>query len=680
MLERVRESQLALADGRFGSAGSALLELDGRPRVLAGGVYVGAGPESRLLCGPLRNPVVADATEASDPPTLRRTLDLHTGVLEDEIQLPEGRARGVSFACFARPGVFVLRARAPSARVSEPPLLRPAAADGGVVRQDARSGWISVATREDGGVAAAAKQQRLDSGATATIDRVAAHVAVAAGPSDGALALDEAERAERVGFECLLAEQRAAWASRWEAGDVVIEGDDELQRDVRFALFHLMASAADSGEAAVGARGLSGPAYRGHVFWDADVFVLPFFAATHPESARAMLEYRVRRLAPAMARARAEGREGARFPWESAGDGTEATPVQARDQTGRVVAIHTGRLEEHIVADVAWSAACYVDWTGDEGFRAGDGAHLLIETARYWASRARVDGAGKAHIDGVIGPDEYHEGVDDNAFTNGMARWNLRRAAALPPATHGVAEPEARRWLEIANALVDGYDAATGVYEQHAGFRQLEPLVIARIAGSRPIAADILLGRERVARAQVVKQTDVLMLHHLVPDEVAAGSLVPNLNFYEPRTAHGSTLSIGIHAALFARAGRLDEAVRWLRLASRIDLDDLSESTAGGVHLAAMGSVWQALAFGFAGIRPLGDALAIDPRLPDAWRALELRLRFRESRVSVRIEPERTLVRADPPLRVAFRAGEPVVAGPEGTRLAIRSHGKGGAP
>jgi nucleotide-binding universal stress UspA family protein len=205
----------------------------------------------------------------------------------------------------------------------------------------------------------------------------------------------------------------------------------------------------------------------------------------------------------------------------------------------------------------------------------------------------------------VIGPDEYHEPVDDNAYTNVMARWNLRRAAGLGPDA-GLSDEERERWLVLAEALVDGYEPESGVYEQFAGFSELEPLVIADLAPRRPVAAELLLGRERVEGAQVVKQADVLMLHHLVPEEVEPGSLTANLRFYEPRTAHGSSLSPGIHAALFARAGMLDEALAGLRLASRIDLDDLTETTAGGLHLAAMGSVWQALAFGFAGLRPTG--------------------------------------------------------------------------
>jgi trehalose/maltose hydrolase-like predicted phosphorylase len=206
-----------------------------------------------------------------------------------------------------------------------------------------------------------------------------------------------------------------------------------------------------------------------------------------------------------------------------------------------------------------------------------------------------------------------------------MARWNLRYAAAL----EGTDENERAEWLAVADSLVDGYDPVTGIYEQFAGFHTLEPLLIAELAPRRPIAADLLLGWERTRGAQVLKQADVLMAHHLVPDEVEPSSLLPNLEYYEPRTAHGSSLSPAIHAALFARARRFDEALEALSIAARLDLDDLTGTSAGGLHLAAMGGVWQALVFGFAGVRPRADRLAVDPRLPPQWNALELALRFR---------------------------------------------------
>jgi trehalose/maltose hydrolase-like predicted phosphorylase len=421
---------------------------------------------------------------------------------------------------------------------------------------------------------------------------------------------------------------------------------------VRFGLYHLLASVARSGESAVGARGLTGHAYHGHVFWDADVFVLPVLAATDPPAARSLLEYRVRRMPEARAAARMEGHAGARFPWESAATGADVTPTSGRNRAGQIVPIRNGRDEVHIVGDVAWAAACYAGWSGDDDFRRGPGLDLLVETARYWRSRARFDHGGHAHLYGVIGPDEYHEPVDDNAYTNVLARWNLRTAAAWSEAAGAIDDEERVAWRAVADALVDGCDDASGVYEQFAGFLDLEPLRIADIAPRRPITADLLLGRKRVHDAQVVKQADVLMLHHLLADEVAPGSLRPNLDFYEPRTAHGSSLSPGVHASLFARAGEPDRALDLLKLAAAVDLEDLTETEAGGVHLATMGSVWQALAFGFAGLDPLGRRLTLAPSIPAEWRALELGLQFRGAPLRVRIEHDVVVVSCETPVTV----------------------------
>jgi hypothetical protein len=647
MRERVHEAQLTLADGCIGTGAAPLVgDTITSPRVLAAGVYDDEGAQSHLLSCPVWSRLDG---EGEPPQPLSRVLDLRTSLL---FEAAGDRVRGVRFSCLARPGTAVLRAelRGGTRRSGPPPLLLPPP------RKRVRSGnaggrrWMSVAGTSGGVVAAASETAR--GVEPRRLERIAAYASDPSRLPEPAEAVARLGVAQEAGFERLLREQRSAWGRRWSAADVSIEGDPERQRDIRFALFHLMASVGESGETALGARGVSGPGYRGHVFWDTDVFVLPFLAATRPEAARTLLEYRVRRLPAARAAARAVGRAGACFPWESARTGREVTPSQAHLRSGEVIPIRTGDLEEHIVADVAWGAACYVDWTGDEDFLRGPGRDLFVETARYWASRIRVDGRGRGHIDSVIGPDEYHEAVDDNAFTNVMARWNLRRAATVP----GIENEERESWLRIADSLVDGYDERTGLYEQFAGFFGLEPLVIEEVAPRRPVSAELLLGRERLRGAQVLKQADVLMLHHLVPDEVAPNSLLPNLEFYEPRTAHGSSLSPGVHASLFARAGMLERAVDALRLTSRIDLDDLTETTASGLHLAAMGSVWQALAFGFAGLRPGQDSLCVDPRLPEAWGSLELRVRFRGIPLTVRIEPEASVLAAEAPLRLLVGA------------------------
>ena len=670
-LERAHEALLTLADGGIGTSGAPLLAHSAAsPRVLVGGVYDGDGAESHLQEGPRWAHLPGTLNR---PETLTRTLDLRAGLLfEQSSSGGSAPMRSVRFSSVVRPGTVALRADTADPHTLESEPLAPPE-ERAELRRGVHRGraWMHVPASH-GGISAAAKDSVRLRKPTNRLERFAAYVRESEDAPNAGHALAALLVAEDMGFERLLHEHRLAWGARWDAADTKIEGDPEFQRSLRFAMFHLMASVASEGETVFGARGLTGPGYRGHVFWDTEVFVLPFLAATWPQGARTLLEYRLRRLRAARTEARRSGRAGARFPWESARTGRDVTPSRARLE-GKLAPIWTGELEEHVVADVAWGAACYLDWTGDEEFAAGPGLTLFLETARYWASRTRLDADGRGHIEGVIGPDEYHERVDDNAFTNVMARWNLRRAAEAATAAGGRAgleDGEPDRWLVLADALVDGYDPVTEIYEQFAGFSELEPLVIEEIAPRRPVAAELLLGLERVRGAQVVKQADVLMLHHLVPDEVAPGSLRPNLRFYEPRTAHGSSLSPGIHAALFARAGMLDEALELLRLTSRLDLDDVTGTTANGLHLAAMGSLWQALTFGFMGMRPDRDVLRVAPRLPGAWHGLEQRVRFRGAQMTIRAEHDTLILHADPATQVLVEGMEsPVFAIPAGLRL-----------
>jgi trehalose/maltose hydrolase-like predicted phosphorylase len=673
MLERVNESLLTLADGRLGTRGSLLGDPDGGdPAVFMSGVYTRGGAETHLLPGPRWNTIAVD----DDPiGPVRRVLDLHAGLMHQQRRSADGRLDALLFSSLAHPGTTVLRVTDRSRSLSPGRTLEPPSRASYEEGETDGCAWMRV-TGRPGSIAAAAHDHVHGTAEARVLDRIGGYEGVPQGIADEGSALDRVRRARELGFDRMLCEHRQAWASRWEDADVRIEGDPELQQAVRLALFHVLSSVPEEGEAAVGARGLTGNTYRGHVFWDSDVYVLPCLAATHPRAARAMLEYRVRRLAVAMRVAHAQGRGGARFPWESAHSGKDVTPKHMRDRHGEIVPVLTGQLEEHIVADVAWAAACYIDWTGDEAFAAGAGCELIVQAARWWASRIERDDQGRGHIRDVIGPDEYHEHIDDNAFTNVMARWNLRRAADVGAGV--VPESERRRWLEIADTIVDGYDPATGIYEQFAGFNALEPFLIEPLAPHRSVSPDDVVGRGRVHTSQAVKQADVLMLHYLVPDEVAAGSLEPNLSFYGVRTAHESTLSPGVHAALLARAGQPEHALEMLRRTARIDLDDIGNKTGGGVRLAAMGTVWRALAFGFAGLRPAGDALVIDPILPPGWESLELRVRFRGSRVHIRFRPGLLEASADPPVGALISAGERVELTPAFQKFACSPPFPGG--
>lgn len=647
---RVEESWLCVADCRVGTRGS--LEEDGPdsvPMVLAEGVYTA---DQALLQMP--SWVSCDLFGTLEPG--RRVLDLRDGTVWREVPARRDQAglRSTRFACLSRPGVGVLVAH--SAQGAHPGTGAATRATGGAAASGPATEAVLHPSSRGGGVLALRRTEvGVCDGTAGSLVRVAVHRIAAHHAPSRQRAERTLEGAWLLGPAALLDEQRRACRGRWATADAEITRDGDLTRAVRFALFELMCCAEDRGEAAVGPRGLTGPAYAGHVMWDADVFVLPVLAATHPRSARAMLEYRVRRLPAARRAARAGGRDGARFPWESAADGSDVTPSFGIDETGREVPILSGPLEEHITADVAWAAWRLAAWCGDWAFLEGPGRALVVDTARYWASRARVDGQGHGHIDAVIGPDEYHEDVDDNAFTNNLAAWNLRRAVDLVRRRPAEGElDEAGHWLEVADRLVTGYDASTSIYEQFAGFHRLEPVTAASL-GQVPFAGDLVLGRSRTGRAQLLKQADVLMLHHMVPEAVVPGSLQPNLDHYLPRTCHGSSLSPSIHAAVLARAGRTEEARRMLELASSIDVADLTGTTASGLHLANAGGIWQALVHGFAGLgvsAPDDAELVVEPRVPAAWGELRIRLLWHGRRLALRCTSSSVYVGTDRPLSI----------------------------
>lgn len=654
--EIVRETLLTLSDGRIGTRGSLLTGSDNGPTVLAGGRYAGRGSEEELLAAPIWNRIEGAAAEH-----VRRVLDLRTGTLRHELVRYDGsRLSALLFQSLARPGTSCLRARGPEKMLaSSAPLAAPE--QKGTETSFHRLGDVTIGESVNVERVIAAAAEKREKG---LLERVVSYGGSELEP------LASLQGAKEAGFERLYCEHRERWGERWLDADVVIEGDPELQRAVRYSLFELISAADDSGEAALGAGALSGSRYHGHIFWDTDVFSLPFFAATHPASARAILRYRLNRLEPARAAAQASGRAGARFPWESTRSGLDVTPRLGRMPGGEIVAIRTGRIEEHITSDVAWAADCYLAWSGDEAF-AGDAQTLFVEAARYWASRIRTDSNGTGHIYTVIGPDEYHEPVDDSCFTNVMARWTMRRAARSLQDRPRVDfdESEIERWLQLANRLNDGYNPESGIYEEFAGFNKLEPIIAAEL-GERPFAGEALLPLARLRNSQIVKQADIVLLYHLVPDEMAEHSLGPNLAFYEPRTSHGSSLSPAAYALLLARNNQLEEAEQYLRMSASFDLEDRNHTSNCGLHTATMGGVWQALTYGFCGLRPRSDALAVDPHIPEHWKALELTVRFRGTRVRVRAEPERTLVWADGPVQIAFGAsGTLVEAGPAGIEL-----------
>jgi kojibiose phosphorylase len=604
--------------------------------------------------------------------------------------------RSVRFASLADRDVLVLEATLASGSADVqlgdgiPPPPDPGPLERVDTRFDAGRAVVTIVGREGPSAAFAIASRERDG----HLERIAAvDRSTGRDPPPVDAAVDALSRAERWGASELLDRHRAAWLARWRDADVVIDGDVGLQRALRFGLYHLISSAdPESDVASVGARGLSGRGYKGHVFWDTEVFILPFFAFTHPETARALLGYRYRTLDAARARAASLGYRGALFAWESADTGEDVTPTDAIGPDGRPVRILTGDQEHHIAGDVAWGVWRYWEATGDDESFARIGAEIVLETARFWASRARRGDDRRYHIEEVIGPDEYHEGVRDNAFTNVLARWNLQRGLEVEAILDGI-EPgswdrlsgrlgidptELAAWRAVADGLVDGFDPDTRLYEQFAGFLGLEDIRAVDIA-ERPFAGDVVLGVERVDGAQVVKQADVLMLVHMLPELFSSDVVKANYDHYEPRTSQGSSLSPAIHAAIAARIGRSDDAVAYTEMAAAIDLGNGMGNAAHGVHVATMGGLWQAMTMGFGGLRATRTALHLDPALPDAWSMMRFPILWRGTRLELASGADELSLELDGPADVAIGRHRPQGLAP-GRYRSTRARGEWSAP
>ncbi len=467
-------------------------------------------------------------------------------------------------------------------------------------------------------------------------------------PDPREAALRELRAALARGYAALRAAHDAAWADAWQASDLTIEGDDEADIAVRYSTFQLLIAAPRTpelaGRTSIAAKTLSGLGYRGHIFWDTEIFMLPLFTYTQPTLARHMLRYRHHTLPAARRKAQAHGWEGAMFAWESAATGEEVTPTWLPGLDGELIRIWCGDIEQHITADVAHAVDHYWRVTGDDAFMRDYGAEIILDTARFWGSRATWNAQRRAYeINDVIGPDENHEHVNNNAYTNHLARWNLRAAlrtwawlrqtapakAAELGARLDLTETRLRRWREIIAHIALNTDPQTHLIEQFDGFFGLKPLDLAAYE-PRTTSIQGLLGVEATQRYQVLKQPDVLMLLYLLGDEYDLETLRANWNYYTPITdlTYGSSLGPAIHAALAARLGDVETAYRDFRLAAGTDLHDVRGNAGDGIHGATAGGLWQAVIFGFGGVHLTDAGPVAAPHLPPHWSRLTFRLRY----------------------------------------------------
>jgi alpha,alpha-trehalose phosphorylase len=465
----------------------------------------------------------------------------------------------------------------------------------------------------------------------------------------GALAL-----ARLTGWDGLLAEQRGYLDEFWAGADVVVEGDPEIQQAVRFGLFHILQAGARAEHRPIAAKGLTGPGYDGHTFWDTETYVLPVLTYTHPDAVADALSWRHMVLPEARQHAADLGLAGAAFPWRT---------IRGQESSGYWPA---GTAAFHINADIADAILRYLDATQDTEFERQVGLEMLVETARLWRALGHHDVDGRFNIDGVTGPDEYSAITDNNVYTNLMAQQNLVAAADLAgkymdeAAALGVTTEEAAAWRDAAGSMVIPYDERLCVHPQAERFTDHARWDFEH---TPPENYPLLLHYPYfdLYRKQVVKQADLVLAMHLRGDAFTPEQKARNFAYYEALTVRDSSLSACTQSVIAAEVGYLELAHDYLAETALMDLHDVQHNTRDGLHMASLAGAWTALVAGLGGMRTRDDTLAFAPRLPSGISRLNFRLRYRGRRLGVSItrsEARYELLEGDPmPL---IHHGEPL--------------------
>jgi len=462
--------------------------------------------------------------------------------------------------------------------------------------------------------------------------------------------------ARHTGWDGLLAGQREYLDDFWERADVELEGDAELQQAVRFALFHTLQAGARAEGRAIAAKGLTGPGYDGHTFWDTESFVLPALTYTAPHAARDAMRWRQTTLGLARERAKLLGFEGAAFPWRTI-DGQECSGYWP-----------AGTAAFHIGADIADAVGRYQAAADDADFERETGLELLVETARLWRSLGHHDAHGRFRIDGVTGPDEYSAVADNNVYTNLMAQRNLRLAADIVErhadraAELGVDSEEAAAWRDAAQAMLIPYDEDLGVHPQAEGFTEHQRWDFkATTLEQYPLL--LHFPYVDLYRKQVVKQADLVLAMHLRGDAFTAEQKARNFAYYEALTVRDSSLSACTQAVIAAEVGHLELAYAYFAEAALMDLGDLEHNTRDGLHIASLAGAWIAAVAGFGGMRDHDGDLSFTPRLPERLTRLAFGVCFRDRRLRIEVRPNQA--------RYSLLQGPPLEINHHGERITV---------
>ncbi|WP_203786738.1 glycoside hydrolase family 65 protein [Paractinoplanes rishiriensis] len=432
--------------------------------------------------------------------------------------------------------------------------------------------------------------------------------------------------ARYTGWDGLLQHQREFLDEFWDAADVEIDGDPVLQQAVRFSLFHVIQAGARAERRAIPAKGLTGPGYDGHAFWDSEGFVLPLLAYTMPHAVADALHWRRSILDKARHRAATLGMKGAAFPWRTI-RGEECSAYWP-----------AGTAALHLNAVIARAVEQYRLITGDLTLERDCGLEILVETARLWASYGHHDHDGSWHIDGVTGPDEYSAVADDNVFTNLMAARNLRAAADACErhGAAGVSREEIEAWRAAADAVHIPYDERLGVHPQSEGFTGYAPWDFHASRDQQPLM--LHAPYFQLYRHQVVKQADLVLAMHWCPEAFTPEQMARNVDYYERITVRDSSLSACTQAVMCAEVGHVDLAHAYANEAALVDLHDTHGNTGHGLHLASLAGAWSAIVEGFGGLRLKDGRLCLAPRLPRALDRVGFRVRYQGVRLCVEVD------------------------------------------
>lgn len=444
------------------------------------------------------------------------------------------------------------------------------------------------------------------------------------------------------GFEQLRRNQSQQWKEHWENSDIVIEGNPADQQAVRFCLFHLRQQLPVVNQCSIGATGLTGPGYSGKVYWDTEMYLMPYFNYTEPQKQKELLMYRYRCLDKARARAREFNTVGAMYPWCGI-DGEETSVI-----------FEASVAEYHLGSDIAFAIWRYCDSTGDVDYLYNFGAEIVFETAKFIAHRGQFieSRGGKFCINTVCGPDEYACGVSNNMYTNMMAQYHLRYALSIvddmkenAPERYtcleqkvGLTKEELELWKQAADRMYYKYNEELGIYEQDDSFIYKDPVDM----NFCPKNVDLrfLYHPLDLWRKQVSKQADIVLLNFIQGDRFSFEEKMRNYDYYESRCNHGSSLSTGIYSIMAAELEK-PEAYEFFRCSAYMDISDFKHNTANGLHMACLGSVWMCVVNGFLGMRHYKNGIMFNPHIPKAWDSYKCRILYKGARIEAEVTKEK---------------------------------------